>query len=50
MTNDRIDIGAPERAAQAVVIELFYQSLGDKYLDHKADSRNHTIFTDLVFA
>ena len=50
MTNDRIDIGAPERAAQAGVIELFDQTLGYEYLGNKTDTENYNICTDLLWA
>lgn len=50
MANEGIDIGAPERAAQASVIELFDQTLGYEYLGNKTDTENYNICTDLLWA
>ena len=43
MANEGIDIGAPERAAQASVVELFDQTLGYEYLGNKTDTENYNI-------
>ena len=50
MANEGINIGAPERAAQASVIELFDQALGYQYLGNKTDTENYNVCTDLLWA
>lgn len=49
MDNHGTGIGAPERATQARLIDLFRQTLGYKYLGNKTDEYNFNIIPELLW-